>query len=162
LTALEATPAEAFLVEPADQVKLRVRARFNDGNERDVTRLAVYEPSNPTTTVAADGEARRQGFGETAVLVRYLDRQATVRLAWVPQRKGFVWRDVPETNYVDKHVFARLRALRVRPSDLCSDEVFLRRVYLDALGVLPTADEARAFLADRDPAKRERLIDRLL
>jgi hypothetical protein len=162
LKSLEAAPAESFLVEPAERLKLRVRARFDDGSERDVTRLAVYEPSNPTTAVAADGEARRQGFGETAVLVRYLDRQATVRLAWVPQRKGFVWRDVPEANYVDKHVFARLRALRMRPSDLCSDEVFLRRVYLDTLGVLPTADQARAFLADRDPAKRGRLIDRLL
>jgi hypothetical protein len=162
LKSLEAAPAEAFLVEPAERVKLRVRARFDDGSWRDVTRLSVYEPSNPTTTVAADGEARREGFGETAVLVRYLDRQATVRLAWVPERKGFVWRDVPEANYVDKHVFARLRALRMRPSDLCSDEVFLRRVYLDTIGVLPTADQVRAFLADRDPAKREHLIDRLL
>ncbi|HEX5270284.1 MAG TPA: DUF1549 and DUF1553 domain-containing protein, partial [Gemmataceae bacterium] len=162
LKALEATPAETFLVEPSDRVRLRVRARFDDGSERDVSRLAVYEPSNPTTAVSADGEARRLGFGETAVLVRYLDRQATVRLAWVPERKGFVWRDVHEANYVDHHTFARLRALRTRPSDLCPDEVFLRRVYLDTLGVLPTADEARAFLAERDPAKRTRLIDRLL
>jgi hypothetical protein len=162
LKALEATPAEAFLVEPADRVKLRVRAVFDRGGVRDVTRLAVYEPSNPLTTVGADGEARRQGFGETAVLVRYLDRQATVRLAWVPARKGFVWQDVPEANYVDKHVFTKLRALRMRPSDLCTDGVFLRRAYLDTLGVLPAADEARSFLADRDPDKRRRLIDRLL
>jgi Protein of unknown function (DUF1553)/Protein of unknown function (DUF1549) len=162
LKSLEVTPAEVFLVEPDDRVKLRVRAHFGDGSVRDVTRLAVYEPSNTTTTVGTDGEARRQGFGETAVLVRYLERQATVRLAWVPERKGFTWRDVPETNYVDKHVFARLRALRMRPSDPCSDEVFLRRVYLDTLGVLPAMDEARTFLADRDPSKRRRLIDRLL
>jgi hypothetical protein len=162
LKSLAVTPSEAFLVEPDDRVKLRVRATFDDGQVRDVTRLAVYEPSNPTTAVDGDGAARRRGFGETAILVRYLDRQATVRLAWVPQRPGFTWPDVPEANFVDHHVFARLRALRMRPSDLSTDGVFLRRVYLDGLGVLPTAAEARAFLADRDPAKRQRLIDRLL
>jgi hypothetical protein len=162
LRSLEVTPGEAFLVEPIDRVRLRVRATFGDGSTRDVTRLAVYEPSSPTTAMGTDGEARRQAFGETAVLVRYLDRQATARLAWVPEHRGFVWRDVPEANFIDKHVFAKLRALRMQPSDLCSDGVFLRRVYLDTLGVLPTADEARAFLADRDPDKRRRLIDRLL
>jgi hypothetical protein len=162
LRSLEVTPGEAFLVEPDDRVRLRVRAAFSDGSTRDVTRLAVYEPSNPTTAVGADGEARRQTFGETAVLVRYLDRQVTAQLAWVPERKGFVWHDVPEANYVDKHTFTKLRALRMRPSDLCSDSVFLRRAYLDTLGVLPTADEARAFLADGDPGKRPRVIDGLL
>ncbi len=162
LKSLTVTPEEVFAVEPTDRVRLRVRATFDDGSTRDVTRLAVYETSSPTTAVAAGGEAQRLGFGETAILVRYLDRQATVRLAWVPERKGFAWRDVPEANYVDRYVFAKLRALRMRPSELCSDGVFLRRAYLDTLGVLPTADEARAFLADRDPAKRQRVIDRLL
>jgi hypothetical protein len=162
LKALAVTPEQIFIVEPADRVKVRVRATFDDGSVRDVTRLAVYETSSPTTAVAANGEARRLAFGETAILVRYLDRQATVRLAWVPERKGFFWRDVPEVNYVDRHVFAKVRALRMLPSDLCSDGVFLRRAYLDTLGVLPTADEARAFLADRDPAKRQRVIDHLL
>jgi hypothetical protein len=162
LVALEVSPAEAFVVEPADRVRLRVMARFSDGRVRDVTALAVYEPSNPTTVVSADGEARAQGFGETAVLVRYLDRQATVRLAWIPERKGFTWHAVPEANYIDQHIFAKLRALRMQPSELCTDSVFLRRLYLDTLGVLPAVDEARAFLADGDPAKRRRLIDDLL
>src|SRR5690348_15046638 len=67
LRSLELTPGEAFVVEPDNRVRLRVRAMFGDGSTRDVSRLAVYEPSNPTTTVAADGEARRQAFGETAV-----------------------------------------------------------------------------------------------
>jgi hypothetical protein len=162
LEGLEATPAEAFIVEPADRVRLRVQARFSNGGTRDVTRLAVYEPSNPLTTVRPDGEALREQFGETAILVRYLDRQATVQLAWVPLRQGFSWQPVPEANFVDGHVFDRLQKLRMQPSGLAADSVFLRRVHLDNLGVLPTPEQTRAFLDDPRPDKRGRLIDRLL
>jgi len=63
---------------------------------------------------------------------------------------------------IDRLVADRLRLLGVHPADLCSDEVFVRRIYLDAIGTLPTADEAARFLADRSPAKRDALVDRLL
>ncbi len=162
LRRLDVTPAESVLVEPADRVRLRVRATFSDGSKRDVTRLAVFEPSNAVATVTPDGEARREQAGETAILVRYLDRQAVARLAFVPSRPGYVWRDVPGANAIDHFVFAKLRALRMRPSELCSDSVFLRRAYLDTLGILPTAAEARAFLDDSRSDKRARLIDALL
>ena len=94
--------------------------------------------------------------------MRYLDRQATVR--WRSCRRGPAssGKDVPENNYIDHHVFARLRTLRMRPSALCPDHVFLRRAYLDALGVLPTAAETRRFLADNLLDKRSRLIEALL
>jgi hypothetical protein len=162
LVGLDVTPAEQVLLEPADGVRVRVRATFSDGSRRDVSRLAVYETSNQVATVTPAGEVRRQQTGETAILVRYLDRQAVVRLAFVPARPGYAWHDVPEANFIDHHVFARLRALRMRPSDLCTDSVFLRRAYLDTLGILPTAGEARAFLGDPRPDKRARLIDELL
>ncbi len=162
LRRLDVTPREQVLVEPADRVPLRVRAVFSDGSARDVTRLAVFEPSNLTVAVGRDGVARKQDTGEAAVLVRYLDRQATAQLAFVPARPGFAWQDVPENNYIDHHIFAKLRRLRMRPSPLCSDSVFLRRAYLDCIGVLPTADETRRFLADPRSDKRARLIDELL
>jgi hypothetical protein len=162
LTGLEVTPAEQVLVEPADTVKLCVRARFSDGSTRDVTRLAVFETANLVARVGGDGVVQRQAAGETAILVRYLDQQETVRLAFVPARPGFVWRTHSEANYIDHHVFAKLQTLRILPSDLCSDAVFLRRVYLDTLGLLPTADEARQFLGDTRSDKRARLIDELL
>jgi hypothetical protein len=162
LERIEVTPAERVLVEPEDSVSLVTRAWFSDGSTRDVSRLAVYEPSNSLVSVSSAGEVRRQQFGETALLVRYLDRQATVQLAFVPQRKDFVWRSVSEANFIDHHVFAKLRKLRMQPSELCSDSAFLRRAHLDLLGILPTADEARAFLSDTHANKRGQLIDRLL
>jgi len=69
---------------------------------------------------------------------------------------------VEGSNPIDELVFAKLKQLGLSPSQLCSDHVFLRRVYLDVIGTLPTADEARTFLADSDPQKRSKLIDHLL
>jgi hypothetical protein len=162
LRRLDVTPRQQVLIEPDDRVPLRVRAVFSDGQVRDVTRLAVFETSNFVVRVDADGIAHRQDKGETTILVRYLDRQTAVQLAFVPARPGFVWPDPPEANYIDRHVFAKLRALRMAPSPLSSDSVFLRRVYLDVLGVLPTPDETRRFLADTRADKRARSIDALL
>ena len=127
-----------------------------------MTDLAVFEPSNLVARIGTDGVVTRNRFGETALLVRYLNRQATAQLAFVPARPGFVWHDVPEANYIDRHVFAKLKTLRVQPSDLCGDTVFLRRAHLDATGTLLTVDEVRQFLADPRPDKRARLIDALL
>jgi hypothetical protein len=63
---------------------------------------------------------------------------------------------------IDARVFDRLQRLDIQPARLSSDAVFLRRAFLDIIGTLPTAQEAADFLADRDPARRAALIDRLL
>jgi hypothetical protein len=162
LRTLTVSPEQQVLVEPADRVQLRVRASFTDGSERDVSRLAVYDPANLRITVDPRGEVVRQQFGEATVLVRYLDRQLAVQLAFVPARPGYAWDGTPEANYVDQHVFTKLRSLRRLPSALASDAVFLRRAYLDTLGVLPTADETRRFLTDPRSDRRVRLIDSLV
>ncbi len=159
---LVVTPSSAVLVEPADSVALKVQAHFSDGQDRDVTALAVFEPSNLLVKVDRAGVVRRREMGETAILVRYLELQTTVELAFVPARPGFVWKAPPENNVIDRHVFAKLRTLRMQPSELASDSVFLRRVYLDTLGVLPTPEESRKFLADTRADKRQRLIDELV
>lgn len=162
LRRLEATPSRQVLIEPADRVPLRVRAVFSDGQVRDVTRLSVFETSNLVVRVDAEGAAQRQSMGETTILVRYLDRQAAVQLAFVPARPHFKWPNPEEANYIDHYVFAKLRSLRMVPSPLAADTVFLRRVYLDVLGILPTPDETRRFLADTRADKRARLTDALL
>jgi hypothetical protein len=150
------------LIEPQKEIKLRVHAAFSDGARRDVSRLAVYEPANLLATVSPDGVVTSQRPGETTILVRFLDQQVPVRLAFVPARPGFCWSHPRESNFIDREVFAKLRVLRMNPSDLCADEVFLRRAYLDLLGLIPSAAEARAFLEDPQGDKRARLVDRLL
>jgi hypothetical protein len=159
---LEVTPVEQVLVEPADKVQLRAVAVLSNGARRDVTKMAVYEPANPIVSISHDGLVERQAMGETTVLARYLQSQAAVQLAFVPARADFVWSGPSPVNYVDEHVFAKLRSLRMNPSAAASDGVFLRRAFLDALGIPPTAEEARAFAADAGGDKRARLIDQLL
>ena len=74
--------------------------------------------------------------------------------ALIEPRPGFVWPNPPQTNYVDSHVFAKLQMLSIPPSELCSDQEYVRRAYLDLCGIVPTPDETRTFLADTAPDKR--------
>lgn len=159
---IEVTPAEEFAIEPQKEVSIRATAVFPDGTRRDVTTEAVYETSNPLVKVSADGRVAREGFCETVVLVRYLNAQAPVRVAFVPARPGFKWAGPKPANYIDQQIFAKLKTLRLNPSPSCSDEVFARRAYLDLLGMLPTAEEARSFVADKTKGKRAALVNRLL
>ncbi|HET6884449.1 MAG TPA: DUF1549 and DUF1553 domain-containing protein [Pirellulales bacterium] len=160
---LEVKPAdEQILLDPGGTAQLAATAVFADGARRDVTRLAVYEPTNSCVEVSHDGLATARSVGETTLLVRYLHQQLALRIAVVSPRPGFAFAAPAESNYVDRHVFAKLRSLRINPSALAGDAVFLRRAYLDAIGLLPTADEARRFLSDPTADKRRRLIDELL
>ena len=162
LRRLEVKPVEAILIHPTNKVQLAARAFFSDGSERDVTTVAVYESANPAVQIAADGKVQSELPCETTVLVRYLEQQVPVTLAFIPARAGFTWVKPEPHNYIDRHIFAKLQRLRMNPSEVCSDETFVRRAYLDLLGIIPTADEARSFVLDRTETKRARLIDTLL
>jgi mono/diheme cytochrome c family protein len=162
LKKLTVTPREQILIEPATTVALHAVATFSDGSGRDVTRFAVYEPNNQTVKVSPEGLASREKAGESTVLVRFLNQQIPVHLAFVPARPDFVWRAQPAENFIDEAIFAKLKTLRMNPSEACSDDVFLRRAHLDLLGLVPTAEEARAFAGDTAPDKRARLVETLL
>ena len=162
LARIEVSPVDRILVEPVKEAQLRARAFFSDGTERDVTSLAVYEPASTALKVSHDGLATCDAPVETTVLVRYLDKQAPVRLAFIPARPDFAWRKTPANNFIDDHVFAKLKTLRLNASPLCTDSEFIRRACLDLLGLLPTAGEARAFATDKRRDKRAKLIDALL
>jgi hypothetical protein len=162
LQSLEVSPREQIVIEPRRTVALQVIARFSDGDSRDVTRLTCFEASRPIVTVTPEGLVRREQFGEVTVTARFLDRQQPVRLAFLPNRPGFVPKSPPSVNFIDEQVFAKLRLLQMNPSEICDDTTFLRRASLDLLGIVPTATEARAFAQDQRLDKRQRLIDELL
>jgi hypothetical protein len=163
LEQLEVSPSEQILVEPADRVQIRATAVFSDGSRRDVSELCVYEQSSDLARVQPGGlVVRKDRPGETAVVVRYLQRQEVVRLAFVPARPGFRWDDPVAGNFIDSEIFAKLKTLRMNPSGDCTDGEFARRAFLDLLGIGPSPDELREFLADTSSDKRPRLIDRLL
>src|SRR5207237_9569402 len=111
---------------------------FSDGNVQDVTRLTVFSSSDTAVAdVTPTGLVEFSQTGEVAVLCRYLEQLLPVRLTYLEPRPGFTWPNPPERNYIDTHVFAKVKMLNIVPSDVCSDEDFLRRAYLDLCGILP-------------------------
>jgi hypothetical protein len=172
LERLEILPEKRTLMEPARSQQLVVRATFAGGATRDVTPLVKFSSSDEMVAgVSRQGLVTATRRGEVAVLARYQHLTQTVRLTFLEEVPGFRWADPPAQNAIDRDVFAKLRLLRIPPSGLCSDSEFIRRVYLDALGVLPTADEAREFLAECEAERpaasspsnaRSRLIERVL
>jgi len=160
---LEVLPGARTLHSSSPRQQLVVRVHFQDGTIRDVTHLAVFTSNDAESTgVSNDGLVEFGRTAETAVLVRYLKQLKSVRLSYVRSDPGYVAVERPEANYVDRHVFAKHRGLQLRAASAASDGVFLRRVSLDVLGVLPTPEEARAFIDSRDPQKVETTVDRLL
>src|SRR5262249_23998714 len=162
VTRLDVTPREAVVIAPAHRLALAVPAALSGGTNRDVTRLALFQPPGALLALPPRSAEQRPQKGEVTVLVRYLNQRVPVQMAFVPARPEFVWRPPPAINFIDQLVFTKLRALRIQPSPPCPDHVFVRRAYLDALGILPTVAEAREFLEDSRADKQAHLIDRLL
>jgi hypothetical protein len=160
---IEILPGARVLNQPARWQQLAVLAHFSDGSVRDVTRLTVFSSSDVgVAEVSSTGLIEFRQSGEVAILCRYLEQLQTVRLTYLEPRPGFVWPNPTPFNYVDKLVFAKLKMLSLPPSELCGDEEFVRRAYLDVCGVLPKSEEVRSFLADPSASKRAKLIDVLL
>jgi hypothetical protein len=143
---------------------LAVTATWSDGRQEDVTALARFQSNNDGR--AAVNEAglvtAGQSPGVAAIMASYLGQVDTLHVV-VPRSPAIeTWPSVAEHNFIDTHVYRRLKQLNILPAEVCSDAEFLRRVYLDLIGTLPTADEARAFLADGRSNRRELLVDALL
>jgi hypothetical protein len=161
LVGIEVEPAELALNKD-DHRQLLVTARFSYGSSRDVTRYASYTSNDePVVTVARGGRAVAQLVGEAIVIVGYGGQFATSRIA-VPQKLPLPFPVLPTHGKIDELVFAKLKRLGLPPSPICSDAEFIRRASLDLIGTLPTTIETTTFLADKDPGKRAKLIDRLL
>lgn len=161
---LELLPATGRVLKlPHGRQQIVARAHFDDGTIRDVTRLAKFSSSDDQVVeVTASGVLVGRRRGQAAVMARYLDQLVSFHVTIVEDAPDFHWPDPPAANYIDELVHQKLRLLQFEPSAVCTDNEFLRRVYLDLLGVLPSIDEQREFLADSEPQRRVRLIDRLL
>lgn len=148
---------------PHAQTQFRVVARFADGAEKDVTHLAKFESSDPSVmSVSRNGFAEGESRGDVAIIVRYLEYFQTPLITCVRDVDDYYWKPVAAVNYVDRNVHQKLQQMQFQQSDLCSDEVFLRRVYLDVIGVLPTPEERSRFLEEQRDDKRAALIEALL
>ena len=163
IASLSVFPEERTLSGAGATQQLIATAKYTDGSTRDVTHLVQYTSNNPDVVRAdADGKIKAVEAGETAVMVRTLGQAVAARI-YVPRPappKPFA--RAPRMNYVDDFVFDKLDRMHIEPSGLSSDSEFLRRAYVDTTGVLPTPQEAEAFLASREADKRSKLIDRLL
>ncbi len=162
VTSISVTPGSRVLDRQGRQ-QLAVYAHYSDGSVADVTRRAQYE-SNDTevATISESGLLNTLSItGQAGIMIRYQGHVA-VFSAVVPRPGDAAAFQFPEQNVVDKHTATKWRSLGISPSDLCTDEQFIRRVFLDITGTLPSPAEILAFVADKDPAKRDKLVDRLV
>ena len=161
---LEVLPREASLRSEAEQ-QLLVRAHFSDGHTEDVTRWAKFSSGDDgVANVDDSGHVKMRGHGEAPVSVYYLSLVTFARLS-VPFPAAIdpaVFQKAKRNNYVDDLVLKKLETLHIPPSRQTTDAEFIRRAYLDAAGILPTAAETEKFLSDTSPEKRGRLIDDLM
>jgi hypothetical protein len=164
VAAISIEPPEYAFEKPGQTGRLLVRARFTDGSTEDITRFCDFRTNDDAVAeVNPLGQVKAVRPGDTAVVVSYRGQILPVRvMVPVAAPPEYQYPAVAEVNYIDHEVFAKLRRLKIVPSELASDEEFLRRVTIDTIGSLPTPEEVRSFLADADPEKRAKRIDTLL
>ena len=163
LESLRVKPQKITLVGIGSKAQLSAMAGYTDGSRRDVTRKVQYSANDASVIeIGRAGEITSLRAGETAIMVRTLGKAVVARIEVVDEPPMKDYPDIPRHNFIDEFAFSKLRRLNVIPSGLASDNEFLRRVYLDTVGVLPTLEETEEFLASNNPQKRSKLIDHLL
>jgi hypothetical protein len=164
IESIEVQPKHVVL-KPGDEQQVKVLAHFNNGRTQDVTRWAKYTANDTSVaTVDDDGRVKIVGRGEGPITVWYLSGIATATMT-VPYAGAVapeVFASADRRNFIDDLVLTNLKDLNLPPCGAASDEEFVRRAFIDTVGVLPTADDVRTFLADKSTGKRDALIDALL
>jgi hypothetical protein len=148
---------------PGQHVQLTVRAEYSNGQWRDVTWLTRFDSNDVgLASVDSQGLVKVHRHGETSIRASFQGQVAVMVLTVPHERPIDPARLASKNNVIDQHVFRKLAQLHLEPSDLCDDATFLRRAFLDSIGLLPTPQEVRAFLSDGRSDKRSRLIEHLL
>ena len=161
LTSVDARPASRTL-SIGEKLPLKVTARFSDGSTRDVTQTCRLEVLNDNVAeVSPQGVVTAKAGGRAAVLARYMGKTAVVNLL-TPYAPPDESSSFETNNYIDEILAGKWKQLGLRPAGPSSDTQFLRRVYLDLIGILPSEAEVRAFVSDTSEDKRSKVIDRLL
>ncbi len=164
LLGLEIFP-ELSTLKVGDFQNILVRAKYSDGRQEDVTEWAKFTSSNEAVaTTDENGRVTIVGNGEGAVTAWFSSQIVLARFSSpfpndIPDE---VFTQAPRRNFIDDLVLEQLQRLRLKPSPRSTDAEFIRRVFIDTAGILPTPDETRDFLADKSVDKRDRLIDQLL
>ncbi len=164
VVALEVTPASAVL-QPGAEQQLAVRAKYSNGKIEDVTRWVKYNSnSDAVASVSESGKVKMNGNGEVAITLYYQSRVLYSRLTvpFANQVEPATYAKFERKNFIDDLALTKWKSLHLAPSSPVSDAGFLRRAFLDAAGILPTAEEVEQFLSDKSPDKRAKLIDGLL
>jgi hypothetical protein len=163
VVSVDMMPRLAVLEGSNTTQRVTVRAKYSDGTDRDVTSLAVFFSNNdPVAKVSDDGVVKAGQRGEAYVTARFETHTVGAQMMVIPKGLKFKWPEAPENNYIDGLVDAKLKKLRMTPSEVCDDATFIRRAYIDIIGLLPTTEEVREFTEQMSAGKRADLIDKLL
>lgn len=165
----DAPTIKKLSVEPKERIaapehtqQLRVFAEYSDGVTRDVTGWAKFDSTDDAVlSVTSDGLVTVEGRGQAPIMVRF-EGQADIAMFVSPYGPEPDLKDWKNQNFMDEFAATKFRELGIAPSGLCDDATFVRRAFLDAIGTLPSPEQSRAFVADQDPTKRQKLIDSLL
>ena len=162
-TSLEIYPKQVVLEGKGTTQQFIALATYSDGSTRDVTSLALFETNNaPSAAISKNGTVTAGNRGEAFVMARFATFTVGSQIIVIPENLDYQRPEFPPKNYIDELVAQKIHKLRILPSDLCTDEEFLRRATIDITGTLPTEDEFTAFIENTSPDKRDKIIDTLL
>lgn len=164
LVSLTVTPSPLRLQKSGASQPVRVLARFDDGVEQDVTELSRLSVTDPRVAQLRLGQVVAQGRGDAYMIARYPGAVASAPIVCdIPlATRTAMSSDFQPVNLIDERLAKRWERLGIVPSNRCTDSEFARRVSVDLIGLIPTAREARAFLAETDPERRKKLARSLM
>ena len=162
-TSLNIYPDQAVLEGKGRTQQFIAVAGYSDGTTRDVTSLTVFETNNaPSAEISKDGMVTAGNRGEAFVMARFATFTVGSQVIVIPDGLNYQRPKFASTNYIDELVSDKLHKLRILPSELCTDEEFLRRATIDITGTLPTEEEYLSFVSDPSSDKRDKVVDKLL
>ena len=162
-TSLNIYPDQAVLEGKGRTQQFIAVAGYSDGTTRDVTSLTVFETNNaPSAEISKDGMVTAGNRGEAFVMARFATFTVGSQVIVIPEGLNYQRPKFASTNYIDELVSDKLHKLRILPSELCTDEEFLRRATIDITGTLPTEEEYLSFVSDPSSDKRDKVVDKLL